>query len=117
MCVSRWRRSGGLVVLLVLTASLAGCAKPTGSVSGKVTYKGNPLKGGNVIFLKADGQSEWADIGEDGKYQIDKILAGPVKIGVVTSTLKPPMMRPGETPAMARGYSPPAGEQNPNKPS
>src|SRR5437016_5633865 len=99
MCVSRWRRSGGFVVLLVLAASFAGCAKPTGSVAGKVTYKGNPLKGGHVIFLKADGQSEWADIGEDGTYHVDKILAGPVKVGVETSSLRPPVARPGETPA------------------
>jgi hypothetical protein len=104
-------------VLLVLTASFAGagCAKPTGSVSGKVSYKGAPLKGGHVIFLKADNQSVWADIGEDGSYSFEKITAGPVQIGVETSSLKPPVNRPGQPAGGARRYSAPPGEENPNK--
>ncbi len=78
----------GLAAIAVCLAA-AGCAKPTGSVSGKVYYNDTLLKGGHVIFAKVDGQPQWAEIKEDGSYSFDKIVAGPVKIGVETSTLRP----------------------------
>jgi hypothetical protein len=110
-----------LAVLAAFAAALAvaGCGKPTGNVSGKVTYKGNPVKGGSVVFAQPNGQDLWADIQEDGSYSFTKVDAGPVKVAVKTSSLKPPARGafPGAAEGSnARGYSPPAGQENPNKP-
>ncbi len=104
-----------LAVLAAFAAALVvtGCGNPVGSVSGKVTYKGTALKGGNVVFAKANGQNEWAEIQEDGSYKFDKIPAGPVKVAVVTSSLKPPRQLPGQ--GQARANNPPPGQENPNK--
>jgi len=113
MGIFRWQKSRALV-LLALAVSLGafGCSKPTGTVSGKVSYKNSPLKGGNVIFLMADGKTEIAEIQEDGSYNFPKpIPAGPVKIGVQTSFLKP-----GGRFGGPRSNPPPAdAEHPPNK--
>jgi hypothetical protein len=81
-----------VAVLLGFAAALgvAGCGNPIGTVTGKVNYKGSPLKGGEVVFFGANGQSAQSEIKEDGTYTIDKLVAGPAKICVKTSQLKPP---------------------------
>jgi hypothetical protein len=59
-------------------------------VSGKVTYKGQPLKGGYVAFINTSGgQTFSAPIQEDGSYQIPKITGGSYKVTVETESLKP----------------------------
>lgn len=115
MRVSRWKKSGGFVVVLAFAASLgaAGCGKSTGSLSGKVYYKGAPLKGGHVIFACADGKTEQPEIGEDGSYRIDKLPVGVVKVGVETDTLKPKGVAPGMAGPVK--YAPPSGMENPNQ--
>jgi hypothetical protein len=61
-----------------------------GFVSGKVTYKGQPLKGGYVAFINSSGgQTFSAPIQEDGSYQIPKITGGSYKVTVETESLKP----------------------------
>jgi hypothetical protein len=89
----------GLAVLLLLVP--LGCSGK-GSVSGKVLYKGEPLKGGTVTFVP-DGegkQSVRSNIEEDGTYTIIGVAPGPAKIMVETRSAKPttglpPMMAPG----------------------
>jgi hypothetical protein len=54
-------------------------------VSGKVFYQGKPLPGGTVTFVPEKGDSRTATIHADGSYRIDKIVVGPVKIGVIYS--------------------------------
>ena len=49
--LGRW---GTFLVLLVLVG-VSGCGS-TGSVSGKVSYKGTPLKGGTVTFLSSESK-------------------------------------------------------------
>jgi hypothetical protein len=111
MRLSPTHTSRALTLLVAAAVGLgtAGCSKPVGSLSGKVTYKGKEVKGGNVIFLKADGQTVWAPIKEDGTYSVDKIPAGPVKVGVETSSLKP-KNAPGQAPR--RSNPAPADAQN-----
>jgi hypothetical protein len=80
----------GLVGAALLTFSILACSPPTGSVSGKVTYKGQPLKGGYVAFINSSGgQTFSAPIQEDGSYQIPKITGGSYKVTVETESLKP----------------------------
>lgn len=96
------------VLFLVSFLGALGCGSTPGTVTGKVYFKDQPLKGGNVTFLTADKKvSQMAKIGEDGSYTIDKIPAGPVKIGVETKSLK-------QSASVPR-YSPPPGMSSPNK--
>jgi hypothetical protein len=59
-------------------------------VSGKVLYKGKPLTGGVVTFLPASGGCVNAKIKEDGSYSMAKAPPGKVKVGVVSTSSKPP---------------------------
>jgi hypothetical protein len=80
----------GMIGGAMLTLGILACSPPTGSVSGKVTYKGQPLKGGYVAFINSSGgQTFSAPIQEDGSYQIPKITGGSYKVTVETESLKP----------------------------
>jgi len=76
------RRLGALVVFGV-TLALSGCGKSTGSVSGKVTYKGEPLPSGTVTFVTDAGVVS-SPIAVDGTYSIPKAPLGTVAITVTT---------------------------------
>jgi hypothetical protein len=63
-----------------LLACLAGCGSY--KVSGKVTYKGQPLHTGIVVFTTADGWTGTSQIKADGSYSIANVPPGTAKIGV-----------------------------------
>ncbi len=75
---------------LVLAGSfvMAGCSPSVGSLSGKVTIDGQPLKGGRVDFYNKDGQSASIEIKEDGTYSLPVIVAGEYSVTVSTDYLK-----------------------------
>jgi len=61
---------------LCLTA-LAGCGGPaTGKVSGRVTYKGQPLPGGLVMFRPADPRQNLITVELDKDGQYSAVLPG-----------------------------------------
>jgi len=100
--LGRW---GVFPVLLTLVA--AGCGSGSGSVSGKVTYKGAPVTGGNLTFIPPAGLATISvPINEDGTYSAAKVPAATVKICVETESIKP---KPGGTPK----YQPPPGATPP----
>jgi hypothetical protein len=101
--VKDWRR-WALSAALVALSGVAGCGR-TGTVTGKVTYNGTALKGGNVVFYTADNRPFATEIAEDGTYTVEKVPAGPVKITVETESLRPA--------AGSRSYSPPPGSNSP----
>ena len=79
------------LAFLLLVAGLGGCSQSPGTISGKVTYQGKELKGGNVSFVSAEnGPSFSAAIGEDGTYKAQNVRAGKYKLCVETASLKPP---------------------------
>ena len=86
------RLQTALAVTSVLVIALS--CKPTGptyersEVSGRVLFKGNPLKGGKITFV-ADigGLTGEAVIGEDGTYSVQAPV-GPVHITVDNSMLR-----------------------------
>jgi hypothetical protein len=99
-----------MFLILLMPLGLVGCSS-SGTVSGKVSYKGTMLKGGTVTFVHPEGKaSATTQIGEDGSYTIPKIPPGDVKICVDTSMLNPA----GRT---APKYSPPPGQNSPYAPS
>ncbi|MFM7151072.1 MAG: carboxypeptidase-like regulatory domain-containing protein [Gemmataceae bacterium] len=66
-----------------------GCGGSMGSLSGKVSFKGTPLKGGNVTFISLDGKPTLnATISENGTYSVNKIPTGAVSICVETKSLR-----------------------------
>jgi hypothetical protein len=112
MRLSPWSGPGKWLGALALLVALAvvGCGGGVGkgTVSGKVTYKGAPLKGGRVAFSTSNNQAVMADIGEDGSYTTPEMTTGPAKISVQTSYMKQmvrvPANRPPKDQKMPEGY-------------
>jgi hypothetical protein len=87
------------------------------TVSGKVTYKGAPLKGGYVTLVTATGISRPGGISEDGSYTIDNVPTGPVKIAVDTESIKPRSSAGKGGMAPPKKYGPPPGAEQPSAPA
>jgi len=68
----RGLRLGRFGLLLVVLGAVVSCSTGTkmASVSGKVTYKGKPLKAGQIVFIDSKGKSAGAEIGADGRYEV-----------------------------------------------
>ena len=81
---------------------MSGCGGATervsGSVSGRVTFKGQPVTSGVVnLMSKSRGIGASANLGDDGKYKITE----PVETGeykVVVTLAPPPPPRPEDGP-------------------
>jgi hypothetical protein len=86
---------GGLVLALPLCLVLAiGCDKANphapASVTGKVTYKGNPVTAGTVTFNpNSEGPFSSASLNEDGTYTINEAPAGDFTVTVDTESFNP----------------------------
>jgi len=80
-----------LSVFLVATAALlaAGCGRSTSgsSVTGSVTYNGNPVTGGSMLFHGKDKPYP-ASLGADGKYTCPVIPPGDYTVTIDTKWLE-----------------------------
>ena len=65
---------------------MTGCGPSFGSVSGKVTYKGQPVTAGTVVIYDSQNNAPSAEIGADGTYEIPKVAVGPTLIAVIAPT-------------------------------
>ena len=74
-------RAAGVLLLAVFAA---GCEPGTGSLSGTVTFKGQPLPGGIVAVVCSDGRVADSKIAPDGTYSIEYAPAGDLKVKVIT---------------------------------
>jgi hypothetical protein len=102
LCARSLRRARlGLGLVLMLGA--LGCSS-SGTVSGKVSHKGQTLGGGTIAFFSPGKSSVVSQISPDGSYTIAKIPTGPVKISVETGSAKPA--------AAPKGMAPPPGAAN-----
>lgn len=79
-----------LVLLLLLPISGCGKGRPSGTVTGTVTYKGAPLTAGKVTFYGPKNQTATAAINEDGRYEATDVPLGLVKVAVETPPPPPP---------------------------
>jgi hypothetical protein len=105
------RRLLGSCLAVFMFLLLIGCGAGKGTVSGKVLYKGQPLKGGNVTFSpEQEGATTLSSrIQEDGSYTVQGIATGPVKIAVETESAKPP---PTPQQLARRNVAPVPGDPN-----
>jgi hypothetical protein len=81
-----WARIAGPLLLL----SLLGCDGKTGEISGTVTYRGQPLPYGTLLFYCSDQQIISRLISPDGTYEAGGIPTGPVRIAIRTYPPIPP---------------------------
>jgi hypothetical protein len=89
------------VQLVCVIALLAGCSSgpETGTIKGKVTFKGAPVKEGSVVFSNPkEGGTAEGKIDKDGNYAV----TGKVVVGEYQVTISPPMeikdTDPGKSP-------------------
>ncbi len=80
-------RRFGTGAALVLLLAAAGCGKQKAEVSGTVSYRGQPLPGGNVTFFDKDKQVIGSSAITGGKYKIRQLPVGQV---IITVTSAPP---------------------------
>lgn len=102
------RSVAGACLVATCTIFFAGCGNggaATAEVSGKVTYKGEPLGTGSVLFLNSLGQPASGTIGPGGQYRLRATL-GSHKVGIESrepsvpdtrKTAKPGMGLPGKS--------------------
>src|SRR5438128_8832771 len=75
--------------VLALALAVDGCGPPQASVSGSVTFNGQPFPSGTVLFHGADGRVEHALISEDGSYTIANAPLGELRITVRSHATAP----------------------------
>lgn len=99
-----------IVSLVGLCTVVVGCAKSpySSSVSGKITYKGQPVKAGMVYFIFDVGGQYESPLKTDGSYEFIDIPTGQVKVLVDNAAFDPDQKSPvygAQSKAMASGYS------------
>jgi hypothetical protein len=95
---SRGRLAHGLclAVASLTMAAASGCGPSKASITGTVTYSGQPLPSGTITFASEAGAKpvKAAPI-TDGKYTITDFIAGPAKVTILTT---PPPSSGGRAP-------------------
>ena len=94
-----WRKTISCCVLSSLILA-SGCGGGTGSLSGTITYQGQPLRMGTVSVVGGDGIIRAGTIQDDGTYTVTDVATGSVKIAVTSQD-------PSEQKVAAKG---PSGE-------
>ena len=75
---------------------MAGCGGGSASVTGEVTYNGEPVGEGYITFLPADGKGAAAGAQiEAGRFAVDNVLPGP-KVVKIEAVKKVPFARSTE---------------------
>jgi len=93
------RALAGLGMALLFPV-LAGCASGTGKVSGKVTYKGQPVRGGLILFRPADPALNAVTVELDAEGGYSAVLpTGDVTVSIDNRDLEPKPVFGGGVPA------------------
>jgi hypothetical protein len=75
--------------LLVGATAISAADEELGTVEGTVTFRGKPLTDATIKFHLKDDQFVGAKI-KDGKYRVDRVPAGKVKVTIESKTLPLP---------------------------
>jgi len=96
------RRFLSFATLFLLTLGVTlGCSSNKSNpaeVSGKVTYKGEPVTGGTIVFYTANGAYS-AGLLSDGTYSLTDLPEGDCTITINTEELNPNRKQPTYDPA------------------
>lgn len=109
---------GCISLAAIVSAGCGGGASgPQGKVSGKVTYKGNPVAtGATVSFLgSAGGGSAAGTVGSDGSYQLRSMNGDQIPAGKYKVLITPPVQA-AMSPEEAMKASMPSGKSKPGIP-
>lgn len=105
--------STGLLLSLVAGCSSSSESPPPKAetvVTGKVTYDGQPVWEGQVLFLGAQNRLVTSPIAEDGSYRIVNPPLGRVRVAVTnhprTINTTPPLLAKVDRPGLARTVVP-----------
>lgn len=85
-------RSVAFTAGLLLVATVAGCGaqRPEGTLSGQVTYRGQPVTEGEIQFFSKQGSGATAQIHPSGHFTVDgPLLVGDYEVCVVPEVLHP----------------------------
>jgi hypothetical protein len=102
-------------LLGTVALAFAGCsskAGPSGTVTGKVTYKGEPVPAGEVVFnlIGNDVGGAIAQINSDGTYKATGVPIGSVVVTVSTPSAPPTQEQAAKNPLMQKKRFVPKGE-------
>jgi hypothetical protein len=86
-------RTGSFSLAVASLVLVAGCGGP-GTLTGKVTFKGQPMTAGLVTVYDSSSAAQSGQIHSDGTYLVGNITPGPVKIGVKTVKARGSIMHP-----------------------
>jgi hypothetical protein len=68
--------------LMLLLLCAPGCGGCRGTLTGTVTYEGEPIQAGSVLLVGSDLRPVTAAIKEDGTYTFTNVPTGDVKLAV-----------------------------------
>jgi hypothetical protein len=78
--------------LLLCLVILLGCGKKSltpASVSGTVSYKGKPVKAGQISFYPKEGGLYPTSLKDDGTYSIIGVPSGEMTVAIETESANP----------------------------
>jgi len=81
-----------LASVLSLSLALAvGCSssETPGIISGRVTYRGEPVPGGMIFFISEGKAPRSGALGPDGSYRVEDLPEGEMVVTVETESLNP----------------------------
>ncbi len=85
-----------LVQVALLVSLFPGCGDGSASISGDVTYNGEPVGDGSITFLSADGKGATAGgMIEGGRFAVDNVTPG-LKMVKIEAVKKVPFARSSE---------------------
>ena len=100
---------------------IAGCGPRTGEVTGTVTYKGKPVRSGNVMLLIDGAAPVYAELKDDGGFALSKVAIGKYRVTVSSPDPARPVLVKGESVATPKGppdprwFALPASASDPEK--
>ena len=101
------RSYGRNIALALSVVTIAGCSKSAGtSVSGHVTYKGNPVSSASLIFYPGTGRAITTVVDPEGNYAAN-LPAGDYTATVTLSVNLPPGWKEGDPIPPAKVVLPP----------
>ena len=80
-----------LLTLPLLLLLVLGCqkSKTPAKLSGKVTYNGNPVTGGEMVFYFGEGGAPEVTIRSDGTYSATDLPVGEATVTIDTESINP----------------------------